>query len=331
VSTTLHRLVADLPTSDVECARVVHDRSEENLRPRGAHGVLDTWAAWLAGWQRTTTPHVDRPALVLFFGDHGIIRATEVSAFPADITAEVFRAHQQGKSTAAVFAKELGVQDVGVDVGIGRPTGDIRHEPALDHARFEETVELATATVDSLDADLLIFGEVGIGNTTAAAAVAAAMTDRDASGWTGRGSGLDDAGLARKIEAVDVALRRVAAISDPVELLRQVGGAELVAIAAGVATARRRSIPVILDGFVVGASALVLHALDPTALEHCIAGHCSAELGHRRLLTVIGREPLLDLGLRLGEGSGALAALPLLRLAIRGVLDLPTFSEWRAQ
>jgi nicotinate-nucleotide--dimethylbenzimidazole phosphoribosyltransferase len=169
---------------------------------------------------------------------------------------------------------------------------------------------------------------MGIGNTTAAAAVAAALGGGEVAEWVGRGTGVDDAGLARKRAAVEAAVARIAGLTDPIEVLREVGGAELVAIAAAVVAARHRRLPVVLDGYVVTAAALPVGVAEPAALDHCVAGHCSAEPGHRRLLDRLGKPPLLDLGLRLGEGSGAMAAVPLVAMACAGVTEVPTFAEW---
>ena len=146
--------------------------------------------------------------------------------------------------------------------------------------------------------------------------------------WVGRGTGVDDEGLARKREAVQESVRRIAGVTDPLEILREVGGAELVAIAAATVAARHRSIPVVLDGYVVTASVLPLAIVDPAALDHCTVGHCSSEAGHRRLLERLDKRPLLDLDMRLGEGSGAMAAVPLIAMACSGITDVPTFAEW---
>ena len=185
-----------------------------------------------------------------------------------------------------------------------------------------------STAVDALDTDLLVLGEMGIGNTTVAAALANAILGGDAADWVGRGTGVDDDGLARKRDAVATATARVAGYADPIDVMRQVGGAELVAMAAACVAARLRSIPVLLDGYVCTAAVLPLHAAAPGALDHCIVGHCSAEPGHRRLLDHLGLRPLLDLGMRLGEGSGAMAAVPLVRMACAAVVEVPTFAEW---
>ncbi|MFT6391666.1 MAG: nicotinate-nucleotide--dimethylbenzimidazole phosphoribosyltransferase, partial [Ilumatobacter sp.] len=182
--------------------------------------------------------------------------------------------------------------------------------------------------VDALNTDLLVLGELGIGNTTAAAAVAAAFAGGEATAWVGRGTGIDDDGLARKRQAVQDSVRRIAGVIDPLEILREVGGSELVGMAAAAVAARHRSIPVVLDGYICTASMLPLYKVNTHSLDHCIVGHCSAEPGHRLLLDVLDKRPLLDLDMRLGEGSGAMAAVPLVRMACAGVTEVPTFDEF---
>jgi nicotinate-nucleotide--dimethylbenzimidazole phosphoribosyltransferase len=214
-----------------------------------------------------------------------------------------------------------------VDVGVGRPSANLVREPALSKDRFKECLETGRRAVAELDADLLVLGEMGIANTTPAAAVCAALFGGPAEEWTGRGTGIDDATYARKAGAVEAARRRIEGVSEPLEVLCQVGGPELAAIAGATVEARRRSLPLVLDGFVVTAAVASLEAACPGALDHCMAGHCSGEPGHRLLLNKLGKPPLLDLGLRLGEGSGALAAVPLIRLAAACATDVATFEE----
>jgi nicotinate-nucleotide--dimethylbenzimidazole phosphoribosyltransferase len=325
----LEAMIATVPGPDVAAADAVMARTGSVLRPSGALARLDRVAVWLAGWQRTDRPHVDRPWVVVFAADHGVA-AAGVSAYPADVTKAMLGAFDAGVATAPAMARALGARFTAVDVGVGAPTGDIRSEPALDPPRFEACVSAGrAATRDAADAgaDLLVFGEMGIGNTTAASAVCASIFGGPAADWVGRGTGVDDPGLARKVAAVEAARRRAAGLGWA-EILRTVGGAELVAISAAIAEARLRSIPVLLDGFVVGASAASLHMGRPDALDHCIAGHRSAEVGHGPLLERLGLEPLIDLGLRLGEATGALVALTIVRLAAVAVCDVATFDEW---
>ncbi len=324
----LATLLADLPGPDLDARAAVRERAENILRPAGALARFDTTAEWVAGWQRTSTPSVERPAALIFAADHGVAAATSVSAYPTDVTRAMYTAYQQGKSTLSAFARQVGASVVAIDVGIGDPTGDIRYEAALSPERFDSIVATALEAVGTLDTNLLVLGEMGIGNTTAAAAVAAALAGGEATGWVGRGTGVDDEGLARKREAVKTAIRRIAGVTDPLEVLREVGGAELVAMAAAALAARHRSIPVVLDGYVVTAAVLPLALAEPTALDHCLVGHCSSEPGHRMLLERLGKEPLLDLNMRLGEGSGAMAAVPLIAMACAGITEVPTFAEW---
>jgi nicotinate-nucleotide--dimethylbenzimidazole phosphoribosyltransferase len=319
--------LGDLPDPDTRMAALVRRRAERVLRPSGALQRFDDLAVWLAGWQRTALPRVETPHAVLFAGDHGVASAG-VSAYPTEITRTMVDAFRQGVATANVMAADAGASVTVVDVGVGRPTGDISLLPAMTHARFIECWDAGRRAVsDASTADVLVLGEMGIGNTTAAAAVSATLFGGPADLWTGRGTGIDEATLERKVALVDAARRRVDG-AGPFETLREVGGSELVAVAGAALEARVRSIPVILDGYVVTAACAALEVARPGALDHTVAGHCSAESGHRILLEKLSKPPLIDLGMRLGEGTGALAALPLVRLAAKCVTDVATFDEW---
>jgi nicotinate-nucleotide--dimethylbenzimidazole phosphoribosyltransferase len=325
--TWLSEGVATMPPGDGEAAHAVRARAADILRPAGALARLDDIAAWAAEWQHTSTPAVRKPAALIFAADHGVA-AAGVSKYPVDVTAAMLTAYRAGKSTVSAFAAVAGATVEAIDVGVGRPTGDIRVEAAMSTDRFEEACAAGRRAVEALDADLLVLGEMGIGNTTAAAAVTAALVGGEVAAWVGRGTGVDDEGLIRKRVAVQMAVDRVAGVVDAFEVLREVGGAELVAIAAAIVAARSRRLPVLIDGYVVTASALPLTVARPDALDHCLVGHCSAEPGHRRLLERLGKRPLLDLEMRLGEGSGAMAAVPLVAMACAGITEVPTFGEW---
>ena len=325
--TLLSDRLVELPAADMDARASVAARAAQVLRPSGALASLDAVAAWMAGWQRTATPTVERPAVLLFAADHGVA-AAGVSNYPSEVTASMLAATQQGRATINAFARCAGATVTAIDVGVGIPTNDIRREAALTTERFDEITAIAFDAVDSLDTDLLVLGELGIGNTTAAAAIAAAFAGGEAIVWVGRGSGIDDDGLDRKRAAVQQAVRRIAGVVDPLEILREVGGSELVAMAAAAVAARHRSIPIVLDGYICAASMLALHSMDPSSLDHCIVGHCSSEPGHRLLLERLAMSPLLDLDMRLGEGSGAIAAVPLVKMACAGVVEVATFAEW---
>jgi nicotinate-nucleotide--dimethylbenzimidazole phosphoribosyltransferase len=319
-------LLAGAPGPDEAAAAAVAERAASVLRPAGALARLDQLAVWLAGWQGSPRPAVRRPAAVVFAADHGVARQG-VSAYPAEVTAAMLKALQEGAATACAMSRQVGADLHVVDVGVGDPTGDLAREPALTPARFRACFEAGRRAVAALDADLLVLGEMGIGNTTAASAVTVTLLGGAAGALTGRGTGVDAAGYARKLAAVEAARRRAGG-SKPLEVLRQAGGAELAAIAGAATEARLRPLPLVLDGFVVTAAVAPLAALHAGALANAVAGHRSAEPGHRALLQRLGMPPLLDLGMRLGEGSGALAAVPLLRLAAAAVTEVATFAEW---
>lgn len=319
--------LADLPEPDHEAAAAATQRAASTLRPPGALQWLDDVAAWKAGWQGCASPTVERPAVLVFAGDHGVA-AAGVSNYPSDVTAAMLTATRNGQATINAFARAAGASVTAVDVGVGDPTGDMRTEPALTPARFDQITQIAFDAVEALDTDLLVLGELGIGNTTAAAAIAAAFAGGEAAVWVGRGTGIDDEGLARKQAVVQESVRRIAGVIDPLEILREVGGSELVGMAAACIAARHRSIPVVLDGYICTASMVALHQVDERALDHCIVGHCSSEPGHRLLLERLGKHALLDLDMSLGEGSGAMAAVPLVKMACAGVVEVPTFEEF---
>ena len=327
----LRAALVDLPGPDIAAAEAVAARASQALRPPGALAALDAIAVHLAGWQGTALPRVRQPGVLVFAGDHGVA-VGGVSNYPTSITAEMLAAVQRGRATVNVMAAGAGASVAVFDVGVGVPTGDIRYEPALTPQRFDEITAVAFDAVDAAadrGDDVLVLGELGIGNTTVAAALAVAVAGVPVEQAVGRGTGVDDEGLARKRAAVTAAVARGAAAGcDPIEMLRHIGGSELVAIAAACVRARRRRVPVLADGYVVTAAMLPLHAAAAGALDHCLAGHASAEPGHRLVLDHLGLRPILSLDLRLGEGTGALAALPLLDVACRAVTDVASFPEW---
>lgn len=322
----LAQLLRDLPAPDQACVDQVSARGAGNLRPAGAFARLEHAAAWLAGWQATTEPRVERPAVIVFGADHGV--ADEgVSAYPAEVTALMVQAIGREVATISALARQAGAGVDFVDVGVGIPTGNIRTEDAMSPDDFDAAVQAGVDAVEAVEADLLVVGEIGIGNTTSAAAVTAAVLGGDAAAWAGPGTGVEGDALAGKRAVVAEAVARVGAV-DPIEALRRLGGRELAAMAGATVAARRRRLPMLLDGFIATASVLPLERVVPGALDHCLAGHGSAEPGHRGQLEAIGKQPLLSLDLRLGEGSGAVAAIPVLQMACAAVVDVATFEEF---
>lgn len=317
-------VLAQAPAADQASVAAAKARNGQLTKPAGALGRLEQLAVWMAGWQGTDKPHADRPQIVVFAGNHGVT-AQGVSAFPAEVTVQMVANFAHGGAAINQLARAFGATLDVVPLDLDRPTVDFTTGPAMTEA---ETVAALRTGWDAVDreADLFVAGEMGIGNTTVAAALAAALYG--GSGWAGRGTGVDDAGLARKEAAVAAGVaRHAAALGDPLQILACLGGRELAAIAGSIAGARSHRIPVILDGFIACAAAAVLDRTMPGALDHCLAGHLSAEGAHGRLLEKLGKEPLLSLGLRLGEGSGAALAIGVVKGAVACHSGMATFAE----
>jgi len=322
----MRALLSGLPGPDAEAGRAVAAREASLTKPAGSLGRLEELSQWLAMWQRRAPPRLDRPRVAVFAGNHGVVRQG-VSAYPAEVTAQMVQNFIAGGAAINQLCKAVDAELRVYEMALEAPTADFTEAPALSEAECARAMAYGmTAVEDGLD--LICLGEMGIGNTTAAAALCAALFGGAAKGWTGPGTGVAGAALARKTEVVAraVALHGGAG-RDPFELLRRLGGHELAAIAGAVMAARRAAIPVVLDGYVSTAAAAVLHAARPGALDHCLVAHASAEPGHRRLLEHLGQAPLLDLGMRLGEGSGAALAVFLLRAAVACHTGMATFGE----
>jgi nicotinate-nucleotide--dimethylbenzimidazole phosphoribosyltransferase len=316
----------EAPGEDLLARTSVTHRAANTLRPPGALSRLDEIAEWLAAWQRTDTPAVDDPALLIAAADHGVaIRG--VSALAPRSTVAMVDAIRAGAATSTVLAASLGASLRLLDVGAGRPTEDIAVADAMGRERFESAFEEGREAVATMSVDLLLVGDMGLGSTTSASAVSHALFGGDAADWVGPGSGIDAEGLERKLEAVAGAVARVGG-AEPLEALRRLGGPEMAAIAGAVYQARLDSIPVLLDGFVTTAAVAPLGLLVPGALDHTMASHRSTEPGHGRLLAELSKRPIVDLEIRLGEGIGALVALPIVRAAALAVSDVATFDEW---
>lgn len=309
---------------DAEAAAL--ERQSMLTKPPGSLGRLERIAAFLAGWQGRAVPKLDNVSVLVFAGSHGVT-AQGVSAFPAEVTAQMVANFAAGGAAINQLARQAGATLDVVELDVDRPTGDFTQGPAMSEDDFAAAVAKGRAAVKP-DIDLICVGEMGIGNTTAAAALSAALFGGSGTEWVGRGTGVDDAGLARKAAAVDAALARHGnALRDPLEAARLVGGRELSAILGAVLEARLRSIPVLLDGFVATAAAAPLARLVDGGLAHALAGHVSAEAQHRRLLGLLGLDPILDLGMRLGEASGACLAVNILRGALACHAGMATFAE----
>lgn len=318
--------MVNLPLADSSAIAAAQKRDAELTKPSGALGRLEAAVCHLAGWQRRPVPQLKSVHIVIFAGNHGIA-SQGISAYPAEVTSQMVANFQQGGAAINQLAKLHDAFLSVVPIELERPTQDFTVAPAMTEQECLTAINLGTRAVPER-ADLLIVGEMGIGNTTSAAALAAALFGGGGQRWTGRGTGINDEILLAKTHAVDKALQLHGRhFEDPLQALRCVGGRELAAIFGAVFEARRRSIPVLLDGFVVCAAAAVMERLSLQSLDHCVAGHVSAEAGHRQLLAELNQSALLDLGLRLGEGSGAAVALGVLKAAVACHAGMATFSE----
>jgi nicotinate-nucleotide--dimethylbenzimidazole phosphoribosyltransferase len=317
-------LLRDLPGLDPDAITEARARDASLTKPPGALGRLEEVAAWYCGWRGDPRARVCRPQVAVFAGNHGVV-ARGVSAFPPEVTAQMVANFKAGGAAVNQLAGVVGARLDVHALDLERPTDDIASGPAMTEA---DCVAALAAGWDAVDpqADLFVAGEMGIGNTTPAAAIALALHGGAAEDWTGRGTGLGDAGLELKTRVVAQAVA-----ANPgrggLEVLRALGGRELAAMAGAIARARSLRIPVLLDGFICTAAAACLEAEVPGALDHALAGHVSAEPGHGRLLGHLGKAPLLSLGLRLGEGSGAVLAMGVVQAALACHSGMATFAE----
>lgn len=317
-------VLANLPKADSAATAAAIARNGQLTKPPGALGRLEDVAIWLAGWQGTDRPRVNAPQVTIFAGNHGVV-AKGVSAFPPEVTVQMVANFQHGGAAVNQLSRVAGATMTVTALDLDRPTADFTEADAMTEAELVSALQAGWAAVDP-KADLLAPGEMGIGNTTSAAAIACALFGGAAEDWVGRGTGVDDAGLQRKAAAVKAGLARLTS-RDPLAVLAALGGREVAAMTGAMLRARTLRIPVLLDGFITCAAAAVLHKAAEGGLDHCLAGHASAEAAHQRLLAELGKTPLLSLGLRLGEGSGAALAINIVRAAAECHSSMATFAE----
>ncbi|WP_424980153.1 nicotinate-nucleotide--dimethylbenzimidazole phosphoribosyltransferase [Leisingera sp. S232] len=314
------------PVQDPAAVAGAAARNGQLTKPPGALGRLEDLAVWYGGWRGSERPEICAPQVIVFAGNHGVT-AQGVSAFPPEVTAQMVINFEHGGAAINQLAKLAGARMDVHALDLERPTADFTQGPAMSQ---EELLTALKAGWDAVDpsADLLVVGEMGIGNTTPAAALACALFGGEAADWTGRGTGVDDTGLANKTRVVTegVALHRDV-VRDGLDALACLGGREIAAMAGAIAAARVLCIPVILDGFICCAAAACLLQTADGALDHTVAGHQSAEGAHAALLEKLGKEPLLSLGLRLGEASGAALAIQVLKGAVACHSGMATFAE----
>jgi nicotinate-nucleotide--dimethylbenzimidazole phosphoribosyltransferase len=321
----IRRLVADLPGPDQAARAAVKARDAALTKPAGSLGRLEEIAAWVGAWQGRAKPAVTRPLVAVFAANHGIA-ARGVSAYPQAVTRQMVANFSAGGAAINQICNAYGLGLKVFELALDQPTPDIVVEDAFDEKSCAATIAYGMEAVAG-GVDLLCLGEMGIANTTVAAAVYHALFGGAAADWVGRGTGVDDGGLKRKADAVAAAVERIGSGREPLEVLRRIGGREIAAMVGAILAARMERVPVIVDGFVTTAATAIVQAMRPDAIDHCLFGHCSAESAHASVLRRMGKEPLLRLGMRLGEGTGAALAAGIVKAAVAVHAGMATFAE----
>lgn len=334
---------AAITPPDAAILAAARERQTQLTKPPGSLGRLEELGITLAAMQGTQQPVVDKIWITLFAGDHGVV-AEGVSAFPQIVTAEMVRNFARGGAAISVLARlwnaRLEVINVGtvqpleelpgvLEARVGPGTANLMRQPAMTPAQRDEALEAGRAAAERAainGTQIFIGGEMGIGNTTSATAIACALLGLPATQVTGPGTGLDAIGVSRKVRVIEQALARPRN-HQPFDVLQQLGGFEIAALVGAYLRCGQLGLPVLVDGFITAAAALVAIRLRPELSAWLFHAHCSAESGHRCLLEALGAQPLLDLGMRLGEGSGAAVAVPILRAAAALHAGMATFAE----
>ncbi len=347
----IRRALAALPGPDQAAAEAARQREPQLTKPPGALGRLEDLVVWLSQWQGRHPPTMGTPRVQVFAGNHGVT-GQGVSAYPSDVTAQMVANFEAGGAAINQLCQAFGVGFAIDALALDRPTKDFTQDAAMTATEYVDAFVFGLGAVSD-GTDVLCLGEMGIGNTTAAAAISLALYGGEAKDWTGMGTGVSGEALTKKTEivaaAVDVQGTNIqdaniqdadvqdadvqdadvqdGAATDPLQVLRCLGGREMAAVAGAVLAARYRNVPVLLDGYVATAAAATLEAAQPGALNHCQVGHVSAEPGHGRLLEKLGKTALLNLDMRLGEATGAVLAVQILRGAVACHNGMATFGE----
>jgi len=313
-----------LPAADAAAAAAARARQASLTKPPGSLGRLEEIAEFMAAWRATPRPEITSAQAMVFAGNHGVC-AQGVNPYPQAVTKQMVANFEAGGAAINQLCRVSGADLCVIALDLDRPTADFTQCPAMTNAECLAAFNRGAKAVDRR-ADVLIVGEMGIGNSTIAAALCAALFGGAVTDWVGPGTGSDADGMARKIGAIEKGLKRHGGL-DAMATLAALGGREQAALCGAIIAARAARVPVILDGFICTAAAAVLHATDRRLLDHCLAGHASSEPGHRRLLAVLGKRPVLEFDMRLGEGSGAALALGIVRGALACHNGMATFGE----
>ncbi len=320
------RQLKKLPTLSKEALKKCKKREPLLTKPIGSLGRLEEISSWISSWQGEYPPSISFPQARVFAGNHGIVKQG-VSAYPGEVTAQMVKNFEAGGGAINQICQTFGIELQVIPIHLHIPTNDFTKKPAMSHNQCLKAINIGIKSVSPY-ADILCLGEMGIGNTTSAAALCYSIYGGSADIWTGVGTGLDSQGLNKKIRVVESAIKfHKSYIDDGLEALIRLGGFELSAIVGAIFAARLMRIPVVLDGYITTSAAVALEATEKGALDHCLVSHVSTEPGHRRILETIQKKPLLDFNMRLGEASGAALAVGLLKAAVNCHNGMSTFAE----
>ena len=345
MSDILSKTIANIRPLDVKSMAAAKVRQDTLTKPTGSLGRLEELSIRIAGMQGKSLPQIKQKAVIVMAADHGVA-ARGTSAYPQEVTAEMVLNFLHGGAGINVISRQVGARVVIVDMGVAKKlesnpelisrriaagTQDMSKGPAMTVAQATRSVEAGieiVVTEIKKGLDIVATGDMGIGNTTASAAICAVVTGKTAAEVTGRGTGLDDQQLQQKIMIIDEAITlNKPDFSKPLEVLAKVGGFEIGGLAGVILGAASHRVPVIIDGFISGAAALIAAGLCPQCTDYMIAGHCSVEPGHKIILQHLGLKPLLDLEMRLGEGTGAALAMSFAEISVRILMEMATFTE----
>jgi nicotinate-nucleotide--dimethylbenzimidazole phosphoribosyltransferase len=328
-------------TSDDALSLCLADAINHKTKPLGSLGLLESLAKQIGLIQKTVEPKISRPAILVFAADHGIT-AENVSAYPQSVTWQMVENFLAGGAAINVFARQhhcaLQIIDAGVnhvfgsrpgllDRKIGSATRNFAHVPAMDHAQCAAAMQAGAEVVDGLTGNVVGFGEMGIGNTTSAAAIMHKITGLPVADCVGAGTGLSEQAVRHKQGVIERAVALHASALSPLDVLATFGGFEIAMLVGAMRRAAERRMVLLIDGFIVTSALLVAARLEPAILDYCIFSHCSDENGHARMLAFLDAKPLLQLGLRLGEGSGCALVLPLLHSAVNFLCEMASFDS----
>ncbi|HEX7634928.1 MAG TPA: nicotinate-nucleotide--dimethylbenzimidazole phosphoribosyltransferase [Noviherbaspirillum sp.] len=329
------------PTADTALSKALDAAINNKTKPLGSLGMLEPLAKQVGLIRKSIHPRLNAPAILVFAGDHGIV-AEGVSAYPQSVTWQMVENFLAQGAAINVFARQnrcglrvidagvnhdFGVRDGLLDCKVAKGTRNFAREAAMTGDECATAMQRGAALVAGLDGNVVGFGEMGIGNTTAAAAIMHKLTGMPVSECVGAGAGLSAEGIVHKQRVIEQAVARHASVSEPLDVLATFGGFEIAMMAGAMLAAAERRMVLLIDGFIVTSALLVAARLQPAVLDYCVFSHCSDERGHKQMLSHLGARPLLQLGLRLGEGSGCALAWPLLQAAVNFLCEMATFES----